>query len=84
MIKEGTKVRIHGVGGSYLYTNLKVLQPGEEQVFTSTIEKDESSCEYSSKAFPRGVYYVVPLILSYSIDSSKVNTIQIYDYAISY
>ena len=83
-IKEGTKIRIHGVGGTYIYTASKTLQPGEEQTFTSTIQKDDKSLEYSPRAFSKGTYYVVPIILSYSIDSSKENTISVSDFSISY
>ena len=39
---------------------------------------------YSSKAFSRGIYYVVPLILSYSVDPSKDNTVQISDFSVSF
>ena len=83
-LKEGTELRVHGLGGAFLYTNSKSLQPGEEQVFNSTIQKDDAFLQYSSKAFSRGVYYVVPIILSYSSDPSKENTIVISDYTISY
>ena len=83
-IEEGTMLRINGQGGAYLYTNTKNLQPGEEHVFNSTIKKDETFLEYSSKAFPKGVYYVVPVILSYSVDSDKENTIMISNYTVLY
>lgn len=83
-IKEGTKVRVHGKSGAYLYTNIKVLQPGEEQTFTSTLKKDDSLLEFSSKAISRGSYYVVPIILSYSSDPNKENTILVSDYIISF
>ena len=83
-LDEGTKVRIHGLDGAYLYTKIKNLQPGEEQTFTSTIKKDDSFLGFSSKAFSRGVYYVVPIILSYSADASKDNTVLISNYSISY
>lgn len=83
-LEAGTKIRIQGQGGAYLYTNNKVLQPGEEAVFTSSVKKDDSFLEYSTKAFSRGVHYVRPLIFSYSTDSKEENTVEISDYTISY
>ena len=83
-IIAGTNVRIQGKGGDYLYTNFKVLKPGEEEVITSSIRKDDNCIKYSSEAFPRGTYYVVPLILSYVTGSAESNTVQISDYTISY
>ena len=84
VLVPGTKVRINGMTGMYLYTKTAILKPGQEQVFTATIQKDNSSLEYSSKAFPRGAYYVVPVILSYSSDVEKENTITIKDYVITF
>lgn len=83
-LEEGTKVRVHGRSGAYLYTFNKRLQPGDEQIISSTIQKDDNFLEYSSKAFPRGTYYVVPIILSYSTDSNIENTILIQDFSIKY
>lgn len=84
-VAKGTKVRVHGTTGSYPYTHIvKSLKAGEEQILNSTIKKDDQFLEYSSKTLSRGVYYVVPLILSYSDDATKENTIQISDYSISY
>jgi len=83
-IMEGTKVRIHEAGGAYLYTNVKALQPGVEQTFSSTIKKDDLFLKYSSKAFSKGTYYVIPVILSYSVDTNQDNTVLISDYSISY
>lgn len=83
-IAKGTKVRVNGLQGAYLYTNTKVLQPGEEALFEHTIRKDDTFLQYSSKAFSKGVYYVTPLILSYSVDQNKDNTISIKDFSISY
>jgi hypothetical protein len=83
-IEKGMRIRIHGKSGAYRYTEVKVLQPGEEHTFTSSLRKDDSYLEYPSKGFPRGVYYVVPVILSYSVDSSKENTILISNFTVSY
>lgn len=83
-IKEGEKIRINGLGGASLYTNVKSLQPNEEAVFSAKILKDDNSLKYSSKAFPRGTYYVKPLILSYSVDSKKDNIILIKELTVNY
>ena len=83
-IQEGTKVRVHGQGGGYLYTASRTLKPGEEYTFTATMKKDDSILVYSSKGFSKNAYYVVPLILSYSADPNADNTIQISNYSIEY
>jgi hypothetical protein len=82
-ISKGTKIRIHGMSGSYLYTNSKKLQPGEEETFSSSIKKDDNSKKYSSSSLATGTYYVVPILLSYSIGSNE-NTVLISDFSISY
>ena len=82
-IKPGTKVRIHGFGGEYIYTNNKVLQPGEEETFVSEIKKDNNVLEYSQTAFSIGTFYVKPVVLSFST-SNEENTVLISDYTISY
>jgi len=83
-LETGKKVRIHGMYGAYIYTNNKILQPGAEEVFTSSIKKDNSFLQYSSKAFSRGVYSVRPLILSHSVDANEENTVAVSDYTVSY
>ena len=83
-LEKGTKVRIQGGGGGYIYTNIKILQPGEDEVFTYSIKRDRSFQQYSSKAFSRGVYYVRPVLLSYSVDAKEENTVIISDYTVSF
>lgn len=84
-ISSGTKARIQSPDGStYIYTNSKQLAPGEEVLFTSKIKKDDSLYQFSARAFPHGTYYVVPLILSYSVDRNEENTILIKDFTVSY
>lgn len=83
-IKEGTTLRVHGPGGAFLYTQIKTLQPEEEYSFSSSIQKDESFLQYTPKAFSRGVYFVIPLILSYSVDPSLDNTVLISNFITSY
>lgn len=83
-LEIGTKVRIHDISGYYIYTNIKVLQPDEEFVFRSKIRKDEDFLQYSPVAFSRGVFYMKPLIFSYSEVKGSENTIRISDYSISY
>ncbi len=83
-LKQGARIRVHGLSGSYFYTRTKKMEPGEEEVFASTVKKDDSLLEYTPKAFPKGTYYVVPIILSYSADPKVENTILIRDYSVSY
>lgn len=83
-LKTGAKIRIHGRIGAYIYISRQDLQPGEEKTFTSSIQKDESFYLYSRQAFSRGVYYIRPVILSYSLNENDENTIQISDYSVSY
>lgn len=83
-LKEGTLVRIHGKSGAFLYTNRKMLHPGEEVSFAATIKKDDNCLEYSSVAFPKDTHYVIPVILSFSTDQNAENTIQIIESSVSY
>lgn len=83
-LKAGDAIRIHGLAGYYIYTTTKILQPGEEETFSATIKKDDTFLQYSSKALSRGVHYIVPLILSYTVDSQEENSVLISDYNISY
>ena len=83
-LTPGSKVRIHGLSGAYLYVNSKVLQPGDEAVLTASISKDESFIQYSAKAFSRGVYSVKPIILTFSVDSDEGSTVAISDYRLSF
>ena len=83
-IKTGTNVRVHGKSGAYLYAYSKTLNPGEECLISSEIQKDETLLQYTSKAFSRGVFCVVPIILSYSTDPSKENTILVEEFTTSY
>ena len=84
-IESGTQVRIQSTDGStYLYMNKQTIPPGEEVFFSSTVAKDDSIFEYTTKAFGRGTYYVIPLIKCYSPGSKDIHTIQISDYEISY
>lgn len=83
-VPKGTPVRIHQGAGMFLYMNDQILQPGEEKVFTSSISKDESSHLYTSDSIATGVYYVSPLILSYSTDANLDNTVKISDWVLTY
>ena len=73
-IAKGTRIRIHGKGGSYLYSDIKTLKPGIDVQFSTSITLDNNYLTYSAKNLSRGVYFIKPVILSYS---SKQNTIQI-------
>ena len=84
-IEPGTQVRIQSTDGStYLYMNTQTIQPGEEVFFSSTVAKDDNFFEFSSKAFCKETYYVIPIVLSHSDNYNNTNTIQISDYEISY
>lgn len=85
-IPQGTPVRVHSpYGSTYIFTTRAAkLQPGEEQTFQSSIRKDDSLLLFSSKAFSKGVYYVVPVFLSYSVDQNDENTVVVSDFTISY
>lgn len=84
-IEKGTQVRIQFPDGyAYLYMHNQILQPGEEVALTSEVAKDENFLEYSPKAFCRGTYYVIPVLISHSINRNNNNTIQISEYTLSY
>jgi hypothetical protein len=83
-IEKGSTVRINGLSGAYLYTHSIILRPGEEQTLSSKIQKDYSCHTYSPEAFSNGIDFVVPIVLSYSVDENVDNTIKIKDYVISY
>ncbi len=83
-LKQGASVRVHGYPALYLYTDAHVLKPKETRVFTSKIKKDDNYLKFASEAFPRGTYYVIPIILSFSVDSNEENTILINDFTVSY
>lgn len=83
-IQKGDKLRVNGASTSNIYLNVKTLNPGEEEVFESSISRNDHSAEYSTKAFPKGIYYVKPLVYSYSVDPEKENTVSVKDYSVSY
>ncbi len=84
VLEKGTKVRVHGANDASIYMHSVKLQPGQEELLSSTIAKDDAFLQLSSKAFSRGVYYAVPLIRSYSSDPNNDNTILVTDFSISY
>lgn len=84
-IPQGISVRVHEFNGdTYLFTAKPRLQAGEEVTLQSSLKKDDNLLLFSPKAFSRGVYYVVPVILSYSIDPNDENTVIISDFKITY
>lgn len=84
-VRKGDLVRIQsGYGSTYLYTSKKLLEPNESFTFTGEIKKNVNHLLFSSSAFCRGTYYVVPLILSYSVSPTVENVIRISDYTLSY
>lgn len=84
-VKAGMPVRVQGFGGgSYLYTNDVILQPGEETTLSSSIKKDDDYVRFGQESFCRGTYYVTPVLLSYSVNKDDENTVQITDFTVSY
>lgn len=83
-LQPGTKIRIHGTFSGWIFPRVQLLQPGEEAVLTSTIQKESDCFEYSSKAFSKGVYYVVPILFSESVKPNEENSVQISDFSVSF
>lgn len=83
-LKAGELVRVNGKSGTYLYTSSLLLRPGEEKQVSSTIKQDNDFFKLSKEAFSRNVYYVVPVIRSFSTETNAVNTVLIRDFTISY
>ena len=83
-LKKGMLVRIHGIGtNSNINIYQKILLPGEEEHIDHTMKKDETVFR-STKAFPKGTYYVVPFVNFLSEEKGKDCSIQLSDYSISY
>ena len=84
-IQEGTPVRIQSpYGSTYIYTNSKSLQPGEETEFSSTIKKDDNLLEFSPKGLCKGIYYVIPVILIRHTKNDPENKCEISDFTVTY
>ena len=84
-IKAGTPVRVQSPqGAAYIYTITQTLLPGEEANLSSETTKDDTYLEFGTKKFCRGTYYVVPILLSRSLDTSKETNIQISNFSVSY
>lgn len=92
-ISKGSKIRVQGLPEMRIYTNTKILQPNEEESFDSELKKDKTLLQFSNKAFSRGVYYVRPILFSYTADPGAStyslnpqvdNTILIKEYSTSY
>ena len=85
-LDKGSKIRVHGIGGDYLYTNDVTLQPGEETVLSSLMHKEgENSRGYPSSAFPKDAYYVAPIVLSWCLPGAvSDNSIEIKQFQISF
>ena len=84
-VSTGDFVRIQAPSSAiYLYTNHKVLKPGEKVTFYSKREKDDSLLSFSPEAFPHGTNYVVPVILSFTVGNKEENTVQISDFEVIY
>lgn len=84
-ISVGIPVRVQAPhGATYIYTNIKRLLPGEEVKLSSEIKKDDTCTEFRADRFCRGTYYVVPVLLSHSVDKTEENSIQITDFTVDF
>ena len=84
-IPKDSFVRIQTpTGATYIYTNTKKINPGEQASFKSSIKKEDNFYQHSNTAFCHNTHFIIPIILSYSVDSNKTNTILIRDYIVSY
>ena len=83
-LAKGMKIRITGRPGNSITTVTQVLQPGEELDFAESIQKNDNVFQSTSKDLSKYVYYVKPLLFSYSTDPNKENTIQITEYSVSF
>lgn len=76
------KLRVHGISKAYIYTNRYTLPPKEEIELTSVMRKNNGFSGFSSRYFSRDVYYVKPILLSYSTNSKANNSIVINDFRV--
>ncbi len=83
-LEKGTSIRINGPGGQYLYTNVADIKPQEEISLKASISRDLGFNQYSSKALSRGIYYILPVMLSFSQDSKTENIIEIKELVIDF
>ena len=85
-IKAGTPVRIQSPFSSrFLYTHQQIsLQPGEEIVLSSSLQKDDNFLQFSQKAFCKGTYYVIPILSLTSKSEKKEASVLISDFEITY
>ena len=82
-LKPGDSIRINAASGSAMNTNAKVLQPGQEEVFTSTVKRDEDIEDYSNNAFLKYFYFVKPMI-KFSPREGEESTISIIDFSVAF
>ena len=81
-LKPTDQLRIHGTPKTYIYTNRQLLLPDEEIVLSSNMHKDNKYKDFVSRAFFRDVYYVKPILLSYSQNPNEFNSIAIKDFRV--
>lgn len=83
-IPAGTQIRINHVSGSYVYTDMFDFYPQKSISILSSIAKYDTYHCHSSIAIPTGIYYLKPVILSYSSFPPEMNSIQISNFSIVY
>ena len=82
-ISPNTPIRLQNVSGAYVYMFSDPMVPGEEVISSTSIAKYDSFPYYSTMAISRGVYFVKPLILSYSTEQVN-NSIEISNWILRY
>lgn len=84
-IETGTQIRIQGpTAAPFIYVEQKLLSPGEEATFESSLSKDDEFYQFSPKAFCKGIHYVQPVIVGVSVDPKEESTIQISNFTLSH
>ena len=84
-ITAGTQVRVQApAGSSFVIANSKKLLPNEEATLQASLKQNNDLTQYNTKTLCRGSYYIIPLLRSYSEDTSKYNEIQIDEYILTY
>ena len=83
-LKKDDMIRIHGSSSSNLYVGSKTLQPGEEAVLSSTIQKEDDYLQFAPESLSKGVFYAAPFIRSKSLEQNAEHTIAFEDFVVSF
>ena len=83
-LKKGDCIRINETNGGYVFTNTKTIQPGEEAIFNSSIQKDSSVNYYSNKHLLKEFYYVKPVIMFYGATTKDELSLLVEEFSVSF